>query len=332
MGASFNDKVKGALMRTYKQLTLEQRYQISALLKTEKNESEIAKIIGADKSTISRELSRNKSKKGYRPKKAHELAMSRRRKAKPRISPETWALVEYLIRQDWSPEQISGRLKKEFGIKISHEWIYQYILKDKRAGGDLYRHLRCQKKRRKRYGSLDRRGKIPNKISIEERPAVANERLRIGDWEVDTIFGRGHKQAIVTLTERNSRMALLGKVENVTAQFVTDVVVTLLTPFIDLTHSITSDNGKEFSRHQDISQRLEADFYFANPYAAWERGTNENMNGLLRQYFPKRCDLTTVTNKEIDHAMHKLNTRPRKCLDFKTPFEVFFNQPVALKS
>jgi IS30 family transposase len=328
----FYDQVKGALMRTYKQITQEQRYQIYALLKTKNSMTKIAEVIGVHKSTISRELSRNRSKKGYREKKAHELAMRRRRKAKKRILTQTWALVEKLIRQDWSPVQVSGRLKKEFGIQISHEWIYQYILKDKHAGGDLYRHLRCQKKRRKRYGIYDRRGKIPDRIGIEERPDVINDRQRIGDWEVDTIFGRGHKQAIVTLTERNSRMVLLGRVENVTAQSATDVIVTLLTPLIDQTHSITSDNGKEFSRHQVISQQLEADFYFAHPYAAWERGTNENMNGLLRQYFPKKCDLTTITDKEIHAVMHKLNNRPRKCLDFRTPLEVFFNQPVALKS
>lgn len=332
MGASFNDEVKGALMRTYKHLTQEQRYHISALLKIEKKASDIAKIVGVDKSTMSRELSRNKSKKGYRPKKAHELAMSRRRKEKPRICPGTCALVEYLIRQDWSPEQISGRLKIEHGIQISHEWIYQYILKDKHAGGDLYRHLRCQKKRRKRYGSLDHRGKIPNKISIEERPAVIDLRQRIGDWEVDTMFGSGHKQAMVTITDRKTRMVLMGKVEHISAPSVADVIVTLLTPFIDQTHSITSDNGKEFARHQDISKQLKIDFYFAHPYAPWERGTNENMNGLLRQYFPKKCDLSNITNKDINHATYKLNTRPRKCLDFKTPFEVFFEQLVALKS
>jgi len=332
MGASFNDQEKGALMRTYKQLTIEQRYHISVLLKTEKKVSDIAKIVGVDKSTISRELRRNKSKKGYRPKKAHELAMSRQRKGKPRICPVTWALVEVLIRQDWSPEQISGRLNIKYGIKISHEWIYQYILSDKSKGGKLYRHSRCQKKRRKRYGSYDRRGIIPNRTGIEERPDVINDRLRLGDWEVDTIFGKGHKHAIVTLTERKSRMALIGKVSRKTAKTVCDVIINLLTPLKDRTHSLTSDNGKEFALHQEIASHLDIDFYFAHPYAAWERGSNENMNGLLRQYFPKKCDLTTITSEEINHVMYKLNTRPRKCLDFQTPVEVFFNQSVALMS
>ena len=332
MGASFNDQEKGALMRTYKQLTIEKRYHISALLKTEKKVSDIAKIVGVDKSTISRELRRNKSKKGYRPKKAHELAMNRRQNGKPRICPVTWALVESLIRQDWSPEQISGRLNIEYGIKISHEWIYQYILSNKRNGGDLYRHSRCKKKRRKRYGSYDRRGIIPNRIGIEERPDVINDRLRLGDWEVDTIFGKGHKQAIVTLTERKSRMALIGKVSHLTAKAVYDVIINLLMPLKDRTYSLTSDNGKEFALHQEIASLLDIGFYFAHPYSSWERGSNENMNGLLRQYFPKKYDLNTITSKEINDAMYKLNTRPRKCLNFQTPVEVFFNQSVALMS
>ena len=319
-------------MRTYKQLTREQRYQIFALLKTKNNMTKIAEVIGVHKSTVKREITRNMSKRGYRPKKAHKMAMGRRRKAKPRISTGTWALVEDMIRKDFSPEQVSGRLYIEYGIRISHEWIYQYILSDKDKDGNLYSHLRCKKKRRKRYGSYDRRGKIPNRTGIEERPDVINNRLRLGDWEVDTLFGRGHKDAIVTLTERKSRMALVGKVGRLSAQAVCDVVVELLTPLKNRTHSLTSDNGKEFSLHQEISSHLDIDFYFARPYAAWERGSNENMNGLLRQYFPKKCDLKTITDKKIHHAMNKLNSRPRKCLDFKTPLEVFFNQPVALNS
>jgi IS30 family transposase len=319
-------------MKTYKQLTQEQRYQIYALLKTKNNMTKIAEVIEVHRSTVKREISRNMSKRGYRPKKAHDMAMKRRKKAGPRISTGTWALVEDMIRKDFSPEQVSGRLHIAYGIRISHEWIYQYIISDKDKGGNLYSHLRCKKKRRKRYGIYDKRGKIPNRTGIEERPSVINDRLRLGDWEVDTLFGRGHKDAIVTLTERKSRMALVGEVGHLTAQAVCDVVVELLTPLKNRTHSLTSDNGKEFALHQRISSLLDLDFYFARPYAAWERGTNENMNGLLRQYFPKKCDLKTITNKEIHHAMNKLNNRPRKCLDFRTPLEVFFNQPVALKS
>jgi len=319
-------------MRTYSQLTYEQRYQIFALLTTKHSGTEIAEVIGVHKSTVSRELRRNHGQHRYRPQQAHRLSTARRCKTRHRIIPETWDLIDTLIHRDWSPEQISGRLKIEHGIQVSHERIYQYILEDKRNGGDLYRHLRCRKKRRKRYGSCDRRGKISNRIGIEERPAVINDRLRTGDWEVDTLIGRGRKNALVTLTERRSRMALLGKVARRSALSVADTIIDLLTPFADRVHSLTSDNGTEFAKHREIAQRLNLDFYFAHPYSAWERGTNENMNGLIRQYFPKHRDLTSITDGEILHVMQRLNSRPRKCLDFKTPLEVFFSQPVALES
>jgi len=199
-------------MRTYHQLTQEQRYQIYALKKTKHSLSEIAAVMGVHKSSVSRELKRNRGQRGYRPQQAHELALGRRTKALPRIPAEIWAEVARSLRQDWSPEQISGRLKKEQKVCLSHEWIYQYLLKDKQAGGDLYRHLRCQKKRRKRYGTYNRRGKLPNCRSIEERPAIVNHRKRLGDCEVDTMIGKNHQQALVILTERKSRFTLLAKV------------------------------------------------------------------------------------------------------------------------
>lgn len=319
-------------MRTYRQLTQAQRYQIYALKKTKHSLTEIAEVIGVDKSTVSRELKRNRGQRGYRPQQAHALASGRKQKSVPRITTEVWAMVESLLRQDWSPEQISGRLKKEQKVCISHEWIYQYVLKDKQAGGDLYRHLRCQKKRRKRYGKYDRRGKLPNCRSIEERPAIVSTRKRLGDWEVDTLNGRKQKQAIVTLTERKSRFTLLGKVSQRTAQAVRQQVCRLLLPVKDKVHTLTSDHGKEFADHEQIAELLQLQFYFAHPYAAWQRGTNENTNGLLRQYFPKKSDLQFVANKEIEQAMSRLNFRPRKCLAFRTPFEVFFKQSVALTS
>ena len=319
-------------MGTYTQLTQEQRYQIYALKKMGHNQTEIANCIGVDKSTLSRELKRNLGRRGYRPKQAHNLAMSRRKKGKQRIQAGTWAVIEKKIRLDWSPEQISGWLLRNHQIQVSHEWIYQYILNNKRAGGNLHEHLRCQKKRRKRYGSHDRRGKLPNRRSIEERPEIVDQRQRIGDWEVDTIIGKGHQQAIVTLTERKSRLALLRKVDRRTAELVGDAVIELLQPLTDCLHTITGDNGKEFAEHERIAQELSADFFFAHPYAAWERGANENMNGLVRQYIPKNRKLTLVTNDELEHIMIKLNHRPRKCLDFLSPFEVFFEQPVALTS
>jgi len=183
-------------MRTYTQLTQEQRYQIYALLKMGHKRSEIAIVIGNHKATGSRELRRNQGRRGYRPKQAHQMALSRRKKAQTRIYEETWALIERKLRQDWSPEQISGWMWQKMDIRVSQEWIYQYILADKRAGGDLYKHLQCQKKRRKRYGSYDRRGKLPNRVSIEARPKIVDQRQRIGDWEVDTIIGKRHNQAI----------------------------------------------------------------------------------------------------------------------------------------
>jgi IS30 family transposase len=317
---------------SYHQLTQEQRYQIYALKKTGHSGSEIADVIGVHKSTVSRELRRNRGGRGYRPQQAHKLALERRPKANLKITNETWALVEKLLRQEWSPEQISGRLKKEQTVCISHEWIYQHVLADKHTGGDLYKHLRCQKQRRKRYGTYNRRGKLLNCRSIEERPAIVNHRKRLGDWEVDTMFGKDHKQALVTLIERKSRFTLLGKVSQRSAQAVQDQIHRLLLPVRDKVHTLTSDHGKEFAYHEQIAQLLQLKYYFAHPYAAWERGTNENTNGLLRQYFPKKHDLQQVSLKEMDHTMSRLNFRPRKSLHFKTPFEVFYHSSVALTS
>jgi len=318
---------------SYTQLTQEQRYQISALLKMGHNRTEIATVIGVHKSTVSRELRRNRGQRGYRPKQAHQKALSRRKKAKPRIPKATWMLIEDKLRQDWSPEQIAGWLKRNKDIQISPERIYQYVLADKQAGGDLHKHLRCQKKRRKRYGSYDRRGKLPDRVSIEERPEIVDTRERLGDWEADTILGKGRRHAIVTLTERKSRLALLSKVERRTAELVGEAIIHLLQPLTDLLHTITGDNGKEFAQHQRIARELKIDFFFAHPYSAWERGANENMNGLVRQYIPKSRDLATVTDQELEVIMNKLNHRPRKCLDFRSPFEVFFEyNSVALGS
>ena len=317
-------------MRTYTQLTQEQRYQISAMLKIGQNQTEIAETIGKHKSTISREVRRNRGQRGYRPKQAQQMSLDRRKKAKPRIQESTWAWIESKLQEDWSPEQIADWLKRNTDIQVSHERIYQYILADKRTGGRLYKHLRCQKKRRKRYGGYDRRGKLPNRRSIEERPEIVDQRQRIGDWEVDTMIGKGHRQAIVTLTERKSRFSLLRKVKRRKAKLVSAAVIDLLQPVADRSHTITADNGKEFADHERIAHELEISFFFAHPYAAWERGANENMNGLVRQYIPKNRDLSSVTDEELLQIMNKLNHRPRKCLDFKTPFQVFFEHSVAL--
>jgi IS30 family transposase len=317
---------------SYTQLTQEQRYQIYALLKMGHNRTEIAAVIEMHKATISRELGRNSGLRGYRPKQAHHKALSRRNHSRARIMPEIWEMIEAKLRLEWSPEQVSGWLQRRHAIQVSHEWIYQHILVDKQAGGELYRHLRCQKKRRKRYGSYDRRGKLPNRVSIEERPLIVEQRQRIGDWEVDTIVGKGHHQGIVTLIERKSRFALLSKVEQRTANQVSQAMIDLLLPVSDRLHTITADNGKEFAEHERVAHELHVDFFFAHPNAAWERGANENMNGLVRQYIPKKCNFASVTNVELIQIMKRLNYRPRKCLDFMSPFEVFFNQLVALTS
>jgi IS30 family transposase len=303
-------------------------------LKAGHNQTDIARCIKVHKSTICRELRRNRGQKGYRPKQAHQFAWNRRKKARYRIEASTWILIEAAIRQEWSPEQVSDWLKDNHDLQISHEWIYQYILMDKHAGGDLHRHLRCQKKRRKRYGSYDRRGKLKNRVSIDERPAIVDTRQRLGDWEVDTIVGKGHRHAIVSLVERKSRLALLRKVENKTAQAVADAVIELMKSLPVRTHTITADNGKEFADHERIAKVLNTDLYFAHPYSSWERGTNENMNGLVRQYFPKKCSFATITETDIEFVMERLNNRPRKCLGFKSPNQVFFNHSsvVALRS
>ncbi len=241
-------------------------------------------------------------------------------------------MVDEKLRQDWSPEQISGWLEKRQAIHISHEWIYQHILADQQAHGDLATHLRQHGKRRKRYGKYDRRGNLPNRVSIDERPPLVEERKRLGDWEIDTLIGKGHQGALVSLVERKSRYTLLQPVIQRQAHLVADATISLLQPFADVVHTITGDNGKEFAEHARIAEALKASFYFAHPYSAWERGTNENTNGLVRQYFPKKTDFSKVGLAETKLAVDRLNHRPRKCLDFQTPFEVFFYQPIALQS
>ena len=322
-------------MKAYAQLTQEQRYQIAALLEAGQTQTEISHILGVHKSTISRELQRNQGLRGYRPKQAHEFAVERRQdKAQTRIAAEHWQWVEQLICEDWSPEQISLWLGAAGRCRISHEWIYLYIYTNQREGGELHRHLRCQKKRKKRYGSQDRRGQIKDRVSIEERDAIVEERSRIGDWEVDTVIGTLGGCVLVTLAERKSRLSLIGLSPDKSAQSVKEVMLRLLIPHAARVHTLTYDNGKEFAHHLEVSERLNAKGYFAHPYHSWERGLNENTNGLIRQYLPKGSSFDALTEKDIQKIMKKLNNRPRKCLDIKTPNQVFFgiNPPVALAS
>lgn len=321
-------------MKRYTQLTQEQRYQIYALKKAGHSQCCIADLLDVHKSTICRELRRNRGQRGYRPKQAQHLAQCRRQgKYRSRITLKTWRLIEAKLRLEWSPEQIAGWLRLTGRPTVSHERIYQFVLADKKDGGNLYKHLRCKKQRKKRYGTRERRGQLPDRVSIESRPSIVESRSRLGDWELDTIIGKGHKQAIVSLTERKARLTLIAKVERKTASQVSSAIIQLLGPYAQKVHTLTSDNGKEFAGHKSIAESLDADFYFAHPYASWERGTNENMNGLIRQYFPKQRDLRTVTEEEILMAMDRLNNRPRKCLGYRTPNEVFFSKStVALTS
>ena len=199
----------------------------------------------------------------------------------------------------------------------------QHIYADKAAGGDLHMHLRCQKPYRQRAGGQDRRGKIRNRVDIDARPEIMDQRARIGDWEADTVVSKGRQRYLVTLVERKSRFTLFKPVASKRAAVVREAIVELLAPYQDQTHTITFDNGKEFAEHERVAEALEADTYFAHPYASWERGTNENTNGLLRQYFPKDSDFSEATDARVAWVHERLNTRPRKCLDFETPETVF---------
>lgn len=323
-------------MRGYAQLTLDQRYQIQECKRWKRRLklSTIAARVGVSISTISRELKRNcTAGRGYRAKHAHNLALQRREtKSTPRIDAERWRQVEDRLREDWSPEQISLWQKKHRFASVSHESIYQYVYADKRTGGDLHKHLRCKKKRRKRYGTYKKRGHIVDRVSIDERAASVEKRLQIGHWELDTIQGKKQRCPIVTLVERKSRYTLIGQVSSNKADNVAKTIIRLLEPHAKKVKTLTSDNGKEFAFHKTIAQKLDAKFYFAHPYASWERALNENTNGLLRQYFPKNSDFSKLKQYELDHAMERLNNRPRKCLNMSTPNQIFLKtkQSVAL--
>jgi len=311
---------------SYNHLSLEERYYIEIELKKGQSKLAIAKALVRHYSTILREINRNTGKRGYRHKQAHEEAIKRHKvKAKSvKLTPEIQDMIIRYIQKDWSPEQIAGRLKKENIIDLHHETIYQFILKDKEAGGDLYLHLRHQNKPyRKRYGTPNNRTGIPNRTDIDERPAIVDSRERIGDWEGDTIIGKHHKGAIVTLDERKSKLRLAWPLKTKNALDVCAAITVLLAPIKDYVNTLTFDNGREFTEHEKIAENLECDVYFAKPYHSWERGQNENANGLLRQYFPKAMELVDVTLMQVMDAVDKLNSRPRKCLGYMTPYEAF---------
>jgi len=317
-------------MKTYKQLTEVQRYQIAALLKAGHTNKKMAELVGTSEATVSRELRRNRGQRGYRAKQAQNKALKRKQQALKavKMTAGVIALVEEQVRFDLSPEQISGWLKELHGIHLSHERIYQHIWADKREGGDLHRHLRqAHKKRRKKYGSKDQRGQIAGRIGIAQRPPIVEEKTRLGDWEIDTVIGQNHKGALVTIVDRKSKFTLIKKVDSKHAEGVTAATIALLGPYRDHVLTITSDNGKEFAGHETMSQTLDAQVYFANPYCSWERGLNENTNGLIRQYFPKGSRFEEITDAQVESVMYRLNHRPRKGLNYRTPHSVFFEQP-----
>jgi IS30 family transposase len=313
----------------YRHLTYDKRCQIYALLKSGHAKTEIAYLLGVHRSTITKELKRNTGGKGYRYLQAQAKASARRaaasgapRKMKPGLVRE---IEEKLTQDQWSPDQISGWLKRQGRVFISCERIYRHIWKDKRNGGELWRHLRHSgKKYNRRKGKTSGRGLIPGRVDIAERPAIVQEKRRIGDWEGDAIIGRSLKGAILTHVDRTSKYTKLAILPDRSAASVQKACDASLLPIAHKVETITYDNGKEFAGHAQIAARLGAHIYFAKPYHAWERGLNEHTNGLVRQYFPKGSDFSTLTPAEVQRVEDKLNARPRKVLGYKTPSEVFF--------
>ncbi len=312
--------------RGYHHLTYAQRCQISILKDRGDSPSTIARNLGVHRTTISRELKRNSGQRGYRHKQAHEKSQKRRLDVSHPNQKMTFQLIfaiEKDLRLQWSPVQISGRLKRQ-GLYISHETIYKHIWKDKHQGGTLYTELRHHgKKYNKRSKGTAGRGCIPGRIDIDARPPIVEEKTRIGDWELDTIIGAGQSGAIVSMVERTSKLTKLVKISHKTAENVERALIDRLSPVKAFVHTLTADNGKEFSNHQRVGLELEAGFYFAKPYHSWERGLNEHTNGLVRQYLPKAKRFDAISKEDLEKIEVLLNNRPRKVLYFETPLEVF---------
>lgn len=310
-----------------KQLTKEQRYKIEAYLKTGKSKEFIAKDLGVHKSTIYRDIQRNSTKTGiYAANMADLYANERKdrytynRKFTNTIEKE----IICLIKKKWSPEQISGYYKKNNLEMVSHERIYQYIREDKFRGGMLFKHLRHKLKKRKR--PVGKFIPIKDRVSIENRPEIVDKKQRMGDWEIDTIIGKNKKGAIVTIVERKTAFLMMRKLElGKNAKGVAKQVIDMLLPYKKFIHTITADNGIEFAEHKMISKKLDTEFYFANPYSSWERGLSEYTNKLIRQYIPKKSDFNSTESDEILEYQKELNARPRKKLDYNSPFNIFSN-------
>jgi IS30 family transposase len=290
------------------------------------SQKEIAKAIGKDKSVISRELKRNCDKRSgeYR----HDLAQRKyetRMREKPKkqyFTGEIKAETEALLKNDYSPEQIAGRLKLEGKPTVSHERIYQHVWADKKQDGEIYKHLRRKgRKYRKRGLAKDTRGIIKDRIGIEQRPEIVNKKERIGDLEIDTVIGQNHKGVLLTINDRVSSRVWIAKLNGKNADELAQKTIEVLNPFKDIVNTITADNGKEFAEHKTVSKELDVDFYFAKPYHSWERGANENMNGLIRQYFPKGSSFENISIEDVQRVQDILNNRPRKKLNFLTPNE-----------
>lgn len=311
----------------YQHLTSSQRYEIAAYLKCNKSQKFIAEELGVSESSISRELKRNKLKRGgYSPEKAQENANIRKERFSynRRFTPAIKGFVEEkLIQEQWSPEQILGYCKKHKIDMVSVERIYQYIREDKKNGGKLYTHLRHQLKHRKRPVS-GKQEVIKNKKSIEARPEIVSTNQEFGHFEIDLIIGAEGKGAILTVVERKTKFLFMEKLKGKNAKELAKSMVSTLLPYKNSVKTITSDNGTEFAEHQYISQKLNCDFYFAHPYSSWERGLNENTNGLVRQYIPKGTYFEKVSKENIKEYQHKINRRPRLTLDFEEPKNLFF--------
>lgn len=312
----------------YEQLTLSKRYQILTLIKEGLRQNKIAIEIGVHPSTISRELKKYKTKNkiDYKPEEAHIQAKLNHIK-KPKYKAMNNQKEKYIrqkLKEDWSPEQIVGRMKIDTQYTISHETIYQFIYANKSNGGMLYKHLRHRnKKYHNRLNKTKKRSIIPNRVSIDKRPKIVDKKTRIGDWEIDTVIGKDHKGAILTIVDKASKFLLIKNLGSKHADITAQATIDLLQPLKNITHTITADNGTEFTYHEKVSNTLDIKYYFCDPYSSWQRGLNEHTNGLIRQYIPKKSSFENISQEEIVTIANKLNHRPRKSLGFKTPFEVF---------
>jgi len=313
---------------TYRQLSPEERYMLAALRRQGCTQAEIARSLGRHRSTVCREVRRNSTRADghYRAFTAQERTNGRRSRSRRhrRFTPEDFALVEGLLCRQWSPEQIAGYLRRTGQLAISHETIYRHVWRDKRQGGALHTHLRgARKRRRKRYGAYDSRGRLAGKRMIGERPPEIEARETVGHWEADTVMGTGSKDCIVSLVERKTGLVLVGKLSDRTATSFSRRVIRLVRRHGGAFETVTADNGTELHDYRRVERLTGATFYFARPYHSWERGSNENANGLIRQYLPKGTSMAGLTQHHCNAIAHRLNTRPRKRLGFRTPLECF---------